>query len=83
MRIGITFGLMTSLIKGDKMKLRKEPRTYITGLSLSNGEVVSSHKVLHQKTVGLDTIIFDTKNKKASVVFHQDIDVELEKSKIF
>ncbi|HHT0594208.1 TPA: phosphodiester glycosidase family protein [Legionella anisa] len=63
---------------GEKINPRTQPRTYIAGLSVSGGELVSTHKVLDQNNVGLDTIVFDTGNKTASIISHQDIDDTLQ-----
>lgn len=68
---------------GEKINPRTQPRTYLAGLSVSNGELVSTHKVLDQNNVGLDTIVFDTADNKATIVAHNDIDVELEKDQNF
>lgn len=68
---------------GEKINPRTQPRTYIVGLSLSNGELVSTHKVLDQNNIGLDTITFDIAGKKASVISHDDIDVEIANDNYF
>lgn len=64
--------------QGEKINPRTQPRTFLAGLSLSNGELVSTHKVLDQNNVGLDTLVFDTASKKATVISHDKIDIELE-----
>jgi Phosphodiester glycosidase len=69
--------------QGEKINPRKQARTYLAGLSVSNGELVSTHKVLDQNNVGLDTIIFDIEGKKATVISHDNIDVALEKNSNF
>ncbi|WP_035887260.1 phosphodiester glycosidase family protein [Legionella norrlandica] len=76
------FNVWTSGIPnvGEKINPRTQPRTYLIGLSLSNGELVSTHKVLDQNNIGLDTITFDTADKKAAIIPHDSIDAELEKN---
>ncbi len=43
---------------GQKMNIRNTPRSYLIGLSISNGKLVSSHTVCDQHNVKLDTIVF-------------------------
>lgn len=62
---------------GEKINPREQARTYITGLSISEGKLISSHNVLDQDATGLDTIVFDIKNKKASVISYNDIDNQI------
>lgn len=69
--------------EGEKINPRTQSRTYLAGLSVSNGELVSTHKVLDQNNVGLDTITFDATNKKATTIFHDDIDNELKSNQHF
>jgi hypothetical protein len=64
---------------GEKINPRTQSRTYLAGLSVSRGKLVSSHKVLDQNKIGLDTILFDTKHKIAALISHENIDAELEK----
>ncbi|MCW8416774.1 phosphodiester glycosidase family protein [Fluoribacter dumoffii] len=64
--------------KGEKINPRTQARTFLAGLSLSNGELVSTHKVLDQNNVGLDTITFDASTKKVKLIEHSQIDLELE-----
>ncbi len=63
---------------GEKINPRIQSRTFLAGLSVSNGELVSTYKVLDQNNVGLDTIVFDTAHKKASIIAHTDIESTLE-----
>ncbi len=67
----------------EKINPRKQARTFLIGLSISNGDRVSTHKVLDQDNKGLDTIIFDLINNKASIIPHDNIDVEIEKIQNF
>ena len=60
--------------KGQKINPRKQDRTYLIGLSVSSGKMVSSHQVLDQENIGLDTIVFDEASKKAKLMFHQEIE---------
>ncbi|KTD69180.1 MULTISPECIES: phosphodiester glycosidase family protein [Legionella] len=69
--------------QGEKINPRKQSRTYLAGLSLSRGELVSTHKVLDQENVGLDTITFDVATKKAAVIPHAQIDDKLAKDPDF
>ncbi|CAM2850366.1 Exopolysaccharide biosynthesis protein related to N-acetylglucosamine-1-phosphodiester alpha-N-acetylglucosaminidase [Legionella steigerwaltii] len=69
--------------QGVKINPRQQARTYLIGLSLSNGELVSTHKVLDQENVGLDTIVFDTSAKKVATIAHALIDKELKKDPNF
>lgn len=68
---------------GNKINPRQQARTFLVGLSLSDGELVSTHKVLDQNDVGLDTIVIDTAKCQASLIKHHDIDSELEKDENF
>jgi hypothetical protein len=68
---------------GEKINPRTQPRTYLAGLSLSQGELVSTHKVLDQNNIGLDTITFDSVGKKAAVLSHNNIDAELAQDQHF
>lgn len=69
--------------EGEKINPRQQARTYLIGLSLSNGQLVSTHKVLDQENVGLDTITFDASTKKAELIPHNQIDDNSEKIPIF
>ncbi|MCW8409338.1 phosphodiester glycosidase family protein [Legionella sp. PATHC035] len=69
--------------EGEKINPRQQARTYLIGLSLSNGQLVSTHKVLDQENVGLDTITFDASTKKAELIPHNQIDDNSEKNPDF
>lgn len=63
--------------QGEKFNPRIQQRTYLAGLSLSDGNLVSTHKVLDQNNVGLDVITFDTKTNKAATIPFNKIDEEI------
>lgn len=69
--------------QGGKINPRKQARTFIAGLSISRGELTSTHKVMDQNNVGLDAIVFDIKNKTVKLIPHHHIDIELENNPIY
>lgn len=65
---------------GTKINPRLTPRTFLIGLSVSEGKVVSSHKVFDQDDVPLDSVFFNTPHQKATLLFNHEIDEELKKN---
>lgn len=63
-------------LQDDKLKInpRKFPRTFLIGLSISEGELVSSHNTKDQGDVPLDVFIVDAKTKKAAVLSNTEFD---------
>jgi hypothetical protein len=59
---------------GEKMKLRTQPRTFLAGLCISDGEMISTADALDQGGVGLDAIIIDNNNSSIRLVEHASVD---------
>lgn len=68
---------------GQKINPRTQPRTYLIGLSISDGELVSTHKVLDQNNIGLDAVVFEKKLKNAHFISHDEIDIQLQDSSFY
>ncbi|STY31183.1 Exopolysaccharide biosynthesis protein related to N-acetylglucosamine-1-phosphodiester alpha-N-acetylglucosaminidase [Legionella wadsworthii] len=68
---------------GQKINPRTQPRTYLIGLSISDGELVSTHKVLDQNNVGLDAVVFEKRLKTAQFISHDEIDLQLQDSNFY
>lgn len=62
---------------GSKMVLRQLSRTYLIGLSISNGKIISPHTTLDQGDVPLDSIFFDEDRKQVQIVSHSNIEKTL------
>lgn len=65
---------------GTKINPRVTPRTFLIGLSISEGQLISSHKVFDQDNVPLDSILFDTFHQKATILFNHELDEALKKN---
>ncbi|WP_080415520.1 phosphodiester glycosidase family protein [Burkholderia ubonensis] len=61
-----------------RLDLRQDPRSFLSGLSVSNGEIVSSHRELDQGGVPLDTVVFDSKSKIAALLSNSEIQQKLD-----
>lgn len=62
---------------GEKMNLRQATRSYLIGLSVSDGKIISSHETLDQENVKLDSIVFNSRKKKAKLLFNDEIGKKL------
>lgn len=62
---------------GQKMNLRKTTRTFMAGLAISDGTVISSHHDLDQGDIPLDAIIIDNNHSSAMILDNKDVDAYL------
>lgn len=58
---------------GNKINPRTFVRTFLSGLVISNGEVVSEHTALDQNDIPLDSIIIDKKRHIATIFSNNEI----------
>lgn len=62
---------------GKKMDLRAVTHTYLMGLSVSDGRMVSSKDIHNQGDVKLDSIVIDSKTNQANLYFNDEIEENL------
>lgn len=59
--------------KGCKINPRAFDRTFLTGLAVSNGKIVSEHTVLDQGNIAFDSLVLDKKLRTARILSSRDM----------
>lgn len=67
---------------GNKINPRTFSRTFLAGLAVSNGEIVSEHTALDQGHVALDSLLINKKSGTATILSNHDILILEQKNKL-